>query len=113
MIEEKLDTLTKEIIKLREAIEKGGVGGAAKGGDAKKPDAKKPDAKKPKYSVEQVKAKVLEVKEKHDMDRAKKVIADTGADDLADLLTQPALFDQAYALAEEALAEEGEDDSGL
>lgn len=116
MLEDKLDALTVQMKRVGDLLEKGGtISSDASAKPAAKAGAKA--AAKPKHTVEQVKAKILEVKEQHDMDRAKQVISDAGGDDLADLLTKPNLFDKAFTLAEEALAEaaddEGGDDSGL
>ena len=117
MLENKIDEL---IAALREntAARLAEVGGAATGGAkaGAKPGAK-PGAKadKPKYTAEKVKTKVLEVKEKHGMERAKEIIAETGSDDLADLLKNPDRYNAAYELAE-AAANEGavsDDDDGL
>lgn len=109
MLEEKIDALTVQMKRVADLLEKqGGDKAPASGGTAAKGAAKgAAKAKGPKYSAEQVKAKILEVKEQHDMDRAKAVISDAGGSDLANLLTQPDKFDEAYRLAEEALAEEG------
>lgn len=118
MLEQKIDELIV-------AIKENTAARLAEGGAAAKPAAKagtkaetKPAAKKkPTLTAEQVRAKILEVKDKHGMDRAKEIIAETGADDLADLLKNYAeQYASAYAAAEAALEEDEEpaaDDDGL
>ena len=136
MLEEKVETLTAEIVALRKVMEVAlpglTAGGAAAEAEeetpAKKPAAKKPAAKKP--AAKKAPAKKKKVEPEHDADEvaaimrqaAKEVdkqavmdyISEQGCDDLADLLTKPELFDAAYAFAEEQLGgddeEEEEDD---
>jgi hypothetical protein len=114
MLEQKIEKLTEAVVALTAAIEKGGLGGGAATSTTKASTAKASTTKasKPKHTADKVKAKILEVKEKHGMDRAKEIISEAGGDDLANLLSQPDKFDNAYALAEAALEEDaaGEDD---
>lgn len=122
MIEEKLDLLTKETVALRKAVEANTAalgatsGSTASGGDA--PAAKRGRPKKeeptPEHTKEEVDAIIRRVSKEVDKPVAQKLIRDQGCTDLADLLTQPAKYDAAYAAAEEAIAsataEEEEDD---
>jgi hypothetical protein len=130
MLEEKLETLTKEVVALRQAIEKNGLGGAAKAkapaadeadeAPAKKPAAKKPAAKKkvePEHDADEVGAIMRKLAKEGDAEKkaVRKFIAGKDCADLADLLTKPELFDETYAWAEEQLggdddAEEDDDD---
>lgn len=120
MLEEKLDLLTKEVVALRQVIEKAGIGGAAAkapAGKAKpaadedddddkpaKKPAAKPAAKKPK--VEEAEHDADEVSTmfrkaaKIDKPKCKKYLAKVDCEDLAELLTQPELFDAAFDFAE-------------
>lgn len=133
MLEEKIDTLTKEVVALRQAIEKQGTG-AAKAADkapakkaavaddddddddaapAKKPAAKKPAAKpkveEPEHDEDEVGAK-FRAAAKLDRPRCKKYLGKVECEDLAELLTKPELFDAAYAFAEKVIAENSSDD---
>lgn len=111
MLEQKIEALTAAVVALTAVMEKnGGTGGAGKATTTGKATGGKA---KPKYTADKVKAKILEVKEKHGMERAKEIIAEAGGDDLANLLTQPDTFDNAYALAEAALEEEADGGDGL
>lgn len=121
MLEEKIETLTKEIVALRQAVEKNGIGGAAKAkapaadedeAPAKKPAAKKTAAKKkvePEHDADEVGALMRKLAKTGEAEKkaVRKFIASKDCADLADLLTKPELFDETFAWAEEQL---GEDD---
>lgn len=116
MLEEKLDTLTAEIVKLRQAIEANGTGGgAAASTDTAKPKtpAKKTAAKKvePEHDADEVGAAVRKAA-KRNKPEVKAYLAKVKCDDLADLLTKPELFDAAFEFAEavEEPADEDDDD---
>lgn len=125
MLEEKLETLTKEVVALRQAIEKNGIGGAAKAkapaadeadeAPAKKPAAKKTAAKKkvePEHDADEVGALMRKLAKTGEAEKkaVRKYIAGVECADLADLLTKPELFDAAFAWAEEQLGEEDDAD---
>lgn len=125
MLEEKLETLTKEVVALRQAIEKNGIGGAAKAKApaadedeapaAKKAPAKKAAAKKkvePEHDADEVGALFRKLAKTGDAEKkaVRKYIAGVDCADLADLLTKPELFDAAFAWAEEQMAEEDDAD---
>lgn len=115
MLEQKIEKLTEAVVALTAVIEKGGLGGGGAAASTTKASTTKASttkASKPKYTADKVKAKILEVKEKHGMDRAKELISEAGGDDLANLLSQPDKFDNAYALAEAALEEDAAGDDG-
>lgn len=116
MLEEKIERLTAEIVKLREAYEKGAKGGAttttADAGADKKPADKKAADKKPaktKFTAEQVKTAVIKVKDEVGEDAAKAVISGSGCSGLAALIAKPEVFDSVMAACEEALAGGGDD----
>lgn len=137
MLEEKIETLTKEVVALRQAIEANGTG--AKAGDAaKKPATKgkaaaddddddddktaakgKAPAKgktaakgkakaEPEHDEDEVGAMFRKAAKK-DKPKCKKFLAKKDCEDLAELLTKPELFDEAYDFAE-AIVEAPEDD---
>lgn len=133
MLEEKLDTLTKEIVALRQAIEKGGLSttktaekakpaakGKAKAEDddaddeddepapKKKAAAKKKAAPEPEHDEDEVGA-MFRKAAKIDKPKCKKYLAKVDCEDLAELLTQPELFDAAFDFAE-AIVEADDDD---
>lgn len=127
MLEEKIETLTKEIVALRQAVEKNGIGGAAKAkapaaadedeAPAKKPAVKKAAAKKkvePEHDADEVGALMRKLAKTGEAEKkaVRKFIASKDCADLADLLTKPELFDETFAWAEEQLGEEddAEDD---
>lgn len=135
MIEEKLEALTKEVVALRQVIEKAGglaptkaaekakpaAKGKAKPAEdddaeeedeedakpAKKPAAKKKAAAEPEHDEDEV-AAMFRKAAKIDRPRCKKYLEKKDCEDLAELLTQPELFDAAYDFAE-AIVEEDED----
>lgn len=135
MLEEKLDTLTKEIVALRQVIEKGGLAGtkatekakpAAKGkakadADAddddeddepapkKKAAAKKKAAPEPEHDEDEVGA-MFRKAAKIDKPKCKKYLAKVDCEDLAELLTQPELFDAAFDFAEAIVDADDDDD---
>ena len=127
MLEEKVETLTTEIVSLRKTLEKAlpglMAGGAATEADAEEKPAKKAPAKK--APAKKAPAKKKKVEPEHDADEvaaimrkaAKEVdkqavmdyISEQDCEDLADLLTKPELFDGAYAFAEGQLGEDEEE----
>lgn len=118
MLEEKLDLLTKEVVALRKAVEEntaaGGAtssGKSASSGDTEKKTRGRPKKEEPtpEHDKDEVEEIIRRVSREVGKPAAKKIIGDAGADDLADLLTMPAKFDDAYAAAEAALEGEGED----
>ncbi len=129
MLEEKIEALNKEVVLLRQAIEKGGTAGAAKPAAkkaaassddddddngkaaAKKPAAKKPAAKKegPEHDEDEVGA-IFRKAAKLDKPRCKKYLAKVDCEDLAELLTDEDKFDAAYAFAEKVIADAENDD---
>lgn len=130
MLEDKIEELTKEVVLLRKAIEANGlsVSGGAKSEDAggakpaaaKKPAAKKPAAKKavePDHDADEVGAIMRKAAKEVDKAAVQKYIGGQDCTDLADLLTKPELFDDAYAFAEELLSggdeEEGEEEDEI
>lgn len=121
MLEEKLDLLTKEIVALRKAVEENtAAGGATAGTGEDKAPAKrgrgrpKAEAAEPEHDATEVEAIIRRVSKEVGRPAAVKIIKSFKADDLADLLTHPEHFDDAYAAAEAALGddagEEGEED---
>jgi len=107
MLEEKLDTLTKEIVALRQAIEAGGTAGAAA-----KPAAKKTAAKavEPEHDADEV-GTTMKKAAKKDKPAVQGYIKKAKCADLAELLTKPELFDAAFEFAQGVLdAPEDEDD---
>lgn len=110
MLEEKLETLTKEVVALRQAIEANGTGGGA----AAKPAAKKkPAAVEPDHDADEV-GSTMRKAAKKDKPAVQKYIKSKKCADLAELLTKPELFDDAFAFAEGVLeAEEAEDDDDV
>jgi len=125
MLEEKLDTLTKEIVALRKAVEANTAAGGGTSGApaaAAEPAADKPKRGRPakaeptpEHDKDEVEAIIRRVSAEVGKPAAKKIISDQGAADLADLLTMPAKYDAAFAAAEAALpeAEDGEDDGDI
>lgn len=133
MLEEKIENLTKEVVLLRQAIEKGGSSSAAatKAAEKAKPAPKgkakpaadddeddeddapkakpKGKAKAPKHDEDEVGA-LFRKAAKKDKPACKKYLKKVDCEDLAELLTQPELFDAAYAFAESVLEAEDEDE---
>lgn len=134
MLEEKLEALTKEVVALRQVIEKAGGLAPTKAAEKAKPAAKakakpaddddaeeddedeapkkKPAAKKkaapePEHDEDEVGA-MFRKAAKIDKPKCKKYLAKVDCEDLAELLTQPELFDAAYDFAE-AIVEEDDD----
>jgi hypothetical protein len=123
LLEEKIETLTKEVVKLRQVIEAGGLAAGAAGAattDDAKPAAtkKKAAAKKvvePTHDADEV-GTIMRKAAKEDKPAVRKHIKDAGCADLAELLTKPELFDAAYAFAEGIVGaeeEEEEDDDDV
>lgn len=135
MLEEKIETLTKEVVKLRQVLEANGTGSAApatkakakaKPSDdeddddaedetpAKKAPAKKAPAKRkepePEHDADEV-GTIMRKAAKEDKPAVKKFIAKQKCADLAELLTKPSLFDAAYAFAEGVLDADDDDDA--
>lgn len=119
MLEEKIETLTKEVVALRQAIEKNGTGSTAKAATDKAPAAEKAAAKKapakkkavePEHDADETGA-IFRKAAKEDKPACRKYLKSVGCADLAELLTQPELFDAAYEFAETLLeGDEGDDD---
>lgn len=120
MLEEKLDLLTKEIVALRKSVEAntaagGATSGAKTSGEAGEAPARgrgrpKKEEVVPEHDKDEVEAIIRRVSKEVGKPVAQKIIKDAGADDLADLLTQPAKFDEAFAAAEAELPSDDEDD---
>ena len=133
MLEEKLEALTKEIVALRQALEKGGAS-ATKAAEKAKPATKakakakdededededdepapkkasgKKKAVEPDHDEDEVGA-MFRKAAKIDKPKCKKYLANVDCEDLAELLTQPELFDEAYAFAEKIVEADEEDD---
>lgn len=137
MLEEKIETLTKEIVLLRQALEKGGTAAGTKAAEKKAPakkatskadtddddddddepvkkaPAKKAPAKKkaaePEHDEDEVGA-LFRKAAKKDRPKCKKFLDRNDCEDLAELLTQPELFDKAYEFAEGILEADDDDD---
>ena len=89
MLEEKIEKLTTEIVKLREALEKNGGAAKASGGGTTTRGADKTGDKaaaKPKFTAKQIEDKANEVKSTLSAKIAKGLISDTGASSLDDLV---------------------------
>jgi len=140
MLEEKIEALTKEVVALRQAIEKTGTAAGTKAAEKAAP-AKKASTKKaaadeddddddaeeeaaPKKRT-RAKAKPKAVEPEHDEDevgsifrkaakidkpKCKKYLAKVECEDLAELLTKPELYDAAYDFAEAILEADDDDD---
>lgn len=141
MLEEKIETLTKEVVLLRQALENGGTAAGTKAAEkstakkapakkaaaaadedededeapAKKPAAKKAPAKKktaaaePEHDEDEV-GTIFRKAAKKDKPACKKYLKKVDCEDLAELLTQPELFDAAYEFAEGVLEADDEDE---
>lgn len=134
MLEEKIETLTKETIALRQAIQentallKGGKAPAKKAAadededdapaPAKKAPAKKAPAKKkaaePEHDADEVAAVMKAVAKQSDAMKAKvrKFIGSQDCADLAELLTKPELYDAAWTWADAILNPDDADEDG-
>lgn len=121
MLEEKIEALTAETVKLRQAVEANteALGGAAASEDApaKKAPAKKAPAKKaaakkvtPKHDADEVGAILRQAAKEVDKKQVQEYIAGVDCEDLAELLTKPELFDAAYDFAKEMIGEEAEEE---
>lgn len=106
MLEEKIETLTKEIVLLRQAMEAGGGAAAPKAGAKAKPKAVEPE-----HDADEV-GTTMRKAAKKDKPAVQKYIKAKKCADLAELLTKPELFDDAFTFAEGILEaeEEAEDD---
>lgn len=107
MLEEKIETLTKEVVALRQAIEANGTGKAAPAKGAAKAKAVEPD-----HDADEV-GTTMRKAAKKDKPAVQKYIKSKKCADLAELLTKPELFDAAFEFAEgilEAPEEPEEDD---
>ncbi len=139
MLEEKVEALTKEIVALRQAIEKGGTAAGTKAAEKAKPAAKgkakaaadddddddddddepkakakgkpaaKAKAKAPKHDEDEVGA-IFRKAAKKDKPACKKYLKKVECEDLAELLTDESKFDAAYAFAESVLEADDDDD---
>lgn len=110
MLEEKLDTLTKEIVALRQAIEANGTGGGSTEAAAK-PAAKKKAAAKvePEHDADEV-GSAMRKAAKLNKPVVQAYIKKAKCADLAELLTKPELFDAAFEFAGTVEAPEAEDE---
>lgn len=97
MLEEKLDTLTKEVVLLRQAIEANGTGGAA--APVKKAPAKAAAKAEPEHDEDETGAAMRKAAKK-DKPAVQKYIKGKKCADLAELLTKPELFDGAFEFAQ-------------
>lgn len=131
MLEEKIEALTKEVVALRQALEGKGSAAGTKAAEKAKPAAKakakaeadededdedtkpksrgKAKAAAPEHDEDEVGA-IFRKAAKKDKPACKKFLTKKGCEDLAELLTQPELFDQAYEFAEGVLEAEDDDD---
>ena len=112
MLEEKLDTLTKEIVALRQAIEANGTGGAAA---TTKTATTKASAKavEPEHDEDEVGAAMRKAAKK-DKPAVQAHIKKAKCADLAELLTKPALYDKAFEFAQAIIdAPEADDDDDV
>lgn len=112
MLEEKIETLTKEVVALRLAIEAGGTAKTATA--AKTTTAKaKPAAAEPEHDADET-GTTMRKAAKKDKPAVLKYLKQKKCDDLADLLTKPELYDDAFEFAtgilEAGLLEDDEDD---
>lgn len=109
MLEEKIETLTKEVVALRQAIEKNGTGKAVAAEEAK-PTRKRAPAKKkdePEHDQDEVGA-IFRKAAKEDIKACRAYLKKQKCDDLADLLTKPEEYDAAFTFAESILEPEEE-----
>jgi hypothetical protein len=114
MLEEKLETLTKEIVALRQTLEANGGGAAT---TEKKTTGRKPAAKKavePEHDADET-GTAMRKAAKKDKPAVQKYIKKQGCEDLAELLTKPELLDAAFDFAQGILdaPEEEEDDDDV
>jgi dynactin complex subunit len=111
-LEEKIDSLI-EALNRNTAAHSGKGGAAAADKTADKATDKTADKATgtTKIKPEEVKALLMKVKEEKGTAAAKKIIADAGAEDMANLLTLTKKF-AAVVKACEAALEDGDDDSG-
>lgn len=111
MLEEKLDTLTKEIVALRQAIEANGTGGAA--APTKTPAKASAKAVEPEHDEDEVGAAMRKAAKK-DKPAVQAHIKKAKCADLAELLTKPALYDKAFEFAQAIIdAPEADDDDDV
>lgn len=110
-LEERIAELTAALTANTAAIKAGGGAAAGKPGRPAGSTNKDKAADKPssKHKADDVKAKLLEVKEKVDAATAKSIITDTGgADDMADLLaSKKSAWDDVMEACESALEDAG------
>jgi hypothetical protein len=111
MLEEKLDTLTKEIVALRQAIEANGTGGGAatETTTTKKATAKKPAKVEPEHDADEV-GSAMRKAAKLNKPVVLAYLKKQKCADLAELLTKPDLFDAAFDFAGTVEAPEAEDE---
>lgn len=116
MLEEKIEALTKEVIALRQALTAGGA--AAPAAAEKKTTGRKPAAAKkapePEHDEDEVGAAMRKAAKK-DKPAIQKYIKKQGCADLAELLTKPELYDEAFDFAQGVLdaPEEDEDEDDV
>lgn len=127
-LEERVETLTTAVERLTAVIEANGVGGGAAttaapakaAAKADKPAAAAPKkaAAKAKFTADQVKAAIVNVKDTVSEEAAREIIQEHAGEGkkLADLVTMPSVFEAVMASCEAALAggdeeeaEEGDD----
>ncbi len=111
MLEEKIETLTKEIVALRQVQEQilAAGGGAAAAKTPAKTAAKK-KAVEPEHDADEV-GTTMRKAAKIDKPAVQKYIKKQECEDLAELLTKPELFDAAFDFASGIVdAPEEEDD---
>lgn len=99
MLEEKIETLTKEIVALRQALEANGTGGATEAAAPKKTTTKKPAKVEPEHDADEVGAAVRKAA-KRNKPVMQAWIKKQKCADLAEVLTKPELFDAAFEFAE-------------
>lgn len=117
-IEAAIEALTKAVEANTAAIKAGGGAAAATPGKADKAAAtsgKADKVVKSKYTLDQVKAAIVKVRETQGTPAAKAIIGDAGQSDKMDNI-DPANFEAVIKACEKALAEDGEpadDNDGL
>ncbi len=110
MLEEKIETLTKEIVALRQAIEANGTSGG--GSTAKSTSKSTPKEVEPEHDADEVSA-IVKKAAKRDKPAMQAAIKKAKCKDLADVLTKPAVFDAIFAAAEAIVDAPEEDDDDV
>lgn len=113
-LEEKIGELIAAVKENTAALKGGGssTAGKAAAADGKKGPGRPAGSTASKFKADDVKAALVGLKEKLGAPAAKQIISDSGADDLADLLTKKALWDDVMAAVETALSDSGDGDDG-